>query len=165
MSKLLKIIVHFTTYIFSLSIGAIIGAFCLYFLVGSLYVSSHPNQVMDSYECAHGGVLGLATLLGGAICGVGLSGYVVSKILYSSEGAVGGSAYNLRIMEWIDSFTRKLRGATHLICAGGVIIGFSAFSSPQIFMLTFLLGMSFTLIGFVRFIWAHFARARMINKA
>jgi hypothetical protein len=47
---------------------------------------------------------------------------------------------------------------------GGVIIGFSAFSSPQIFMLTFLLGLSFTFIGFVMFIWAHLARARAIKS-
>lgn len=152
----MKTVARFIAYIFSFCIGAVMGAIFLFFLVGFVYSASHPNPVMDSYECARGTVIGLGALMGGAICGAGLGCQAMSRVLYSADCVVG--ELDLTEMESLDSFTRKLRNATHQICAGGVVIGFSAFSSAQIFMLTFLFGLISSLVGFGRFIGAHFVR-------
>lgn len=150
----MKSFARFIAYIPALSIGGVIGAFCLFILVAALYYD--PHRVIDSYECARGTVISLGALLGGAICGAGLGCHAMSKVLY--QGDLRPGELDLTEMESRDSFARILRNATHQTCSGGIMVGFSAFNIDWGFVLTFFFGLMFTLIGFGRFIRAHFVR-------
>jgi hypothetical protein len=157
MNKPMRLVARSGAYALSLAAGAVGGALLLYLVVGALYVGTRGDQVTDSYECAHGMVLGLGAMLGGAVCGAGLAGYGVSHVFYGTGAARSADP---RESAARDAFERAARTATHLVCSGGVAVGFSAFSIPRVFLPVALLGLGFSLVGTVRFVGAHLRMAK-----